>query len=153
MEEDELSSFLGGLGTKPGSGNAPADVPQAATTADLERLCTDRGGLCALALLDASDEGFQGQLGMFREAAGKWAKQPLHFCWVDAARQVGACNLLCHPAAHAHSVMLQRPCFITLLLPPAHAHAHVIYSIKRQHLLAAVRPVVKSSVNAGMQIQ
>ena len=93
--QDDLSSFLDGIGTPPGGAHAPADVPQAATSADLERLCIARGGLCALALLDASADAFSTQLETFREAAGKWAKQPLHFAWIDAARQVPV--LFCAP--------------------------------------------------------
>lgn len=67
-------------------------MPEAANSADLERLCGTKSGLCAVALLDASDEAFQGHLATWKEAAGKWAKQPLHFLWVDAARQV---RILC----------------------------------------------------------
>ncbi len=86
--QDDLASFLDGIGTPPGGAHAPADVPQAATSADLERLCSAKGGLCALALLDAAADGFAAQLDTFRAAAGKWAKQPLHFAWIDAAHQV-----------------------------------------------------------------
>ena len=63
-------------------------MPEAATSADLERLCGAKSGLCAVALLDASDQAFQGHLDTWKQAAGKWAKQPLHFLWVDASRQV-----------------------------------------------------------------
>ena len=88
-EGDDLSSFLEGQGKGRG-GAGPVEVPEAANNADLERLCGARSGLCAVALLDASDEAFQGHLATWQEAAGKWAKQPLHFLWVDAARQVSA---------------------------------------------------------------
>ena len=128
MEEDELSSFLGGLGTRPGSSSAPVDVPQAASTADLDRFCASKGGLCALALLDASDAGFQGQLDTFREAAGKWAKQPLHFCWVDAARQVSARDrLLRHLAAMARALLPRTLHIGILLLRLAHVHAQALW--------------------------
>ena len=82
-EEDDLASFLEGQGK--GGVGGPVDVPEAANDADLERLCGAKSGLCAVALLDASDEAFQSHLGTWKEAAGKWAKQPLHFLWVECS--------------------------------------------------------------------
>lgn len=67
---------------------APIEVPQAATNADLRARCIDQSGLCVLALLDANDPNFEKQLGLVRGVGGRWKKQPLHFSWVDAARQV-----------------------------------------------------------------
>jgi hypothetical protein len=47
-----------------------------------------QAGLCALALLDPASAGFAGQLELVRAAAGRWARQPLQFTWVNAPRQV-----------------------------------------------------------------
>jgi hypothetical protein len=67
----------------------PKDVPEAATNADLAAQCLDQSGLCVLALLDADDAAHEANLGVMKLVAGKWAKQPLRFSWVNAARQVG----------------------------------------------------------------
>lgn len=67
---------------------APIEVPQAATNANLRAQCVEQSGLCVLALLDANDPDFEKQLGVVRGVGGRWKKQPLHFSWVDAARQV-----------------------------------------------------------------
>lgn len=78
---------------------APREVPEAATDAELHAQCLDQAsGLCVLALLDAADPALEAHLGILKLAAGKWAKQPLHFSWVNAARQVGPCS--CPPSMH-----------------------------------------------------
>ncbi|BDA46353.1 probable protein disulfide-isomerase DDB_G0275025 [Coccomyxa sp. Obi] len=98
-----LATFAGMLGAAPPGGDgepsfmdvigdaqaasAPIEVPQAATNADLRARCIDQSGLCVLALLDANDPNFEKQLGIVRGVGGRWKKQPLHFSWVDAARQ------------------------------------------------------------------
>jgi len=69
---------------------APIEVPQAATSADFQKLCAEQAGLCVLALLDGADPNVERQLATVSNAGGRWKKQPLHFSWVDAARQVGA---------------------------------------------------------------
>ena len=49
-----------------------------------------QAGLCALALLDPASEGFAGELDQVKAAAGRWARQPLRFSWINAARQARA---------------------------------------------------------------
>lgn len=68
---------------------APIEVPQATTNTDFRKLCAEQAGLCVLALLDAADPSLERQLGIVSNTGGRWKKQPLHFSWVDAARQVG----------------------------------------------------------------
>ena len=70
--------------------SAPAaDVPQASTQTELYESCLRRSsGLCVLALLDASSASHAEHAKITSEAAGRWGRQPLHFSWIDAARQV-----------------------------------------------------------------
>ncbi|CAK0750414.1 hypothetical protein CVIRNUC_001989 [Coccomyxa viridis] len=69
--------------------SAPAaDVPQASTQTELYESCLRRSsGLCVLALLDASSASHAQHAKITSEAAGRWGRQPLHFSWIDAARQ------------------------------------------------------------------
>ena len=70
--------------------SAPAvDVPQASMQTELYESCLRRSsGLCVLALLDASSASHAEHAKITSEAAGRWGRQPLHFAWIDAARQV-----------------------------------------------------------------
>lgn len=51
---------------------------------------TVQAGLCALALLDPASEGFAAELDLVKATAGRWARQPLRFSWINAARQARA---------------------------------------------------------------
>ncbi len=83
-------SFMDSIGAAQADA-APIEVPQAASNADLRTQCVEQSGLCVLALLDAADANHEKQLGVVRDVGGRWKKQPLHFSWVDAARQAGPC--------------------------------------------------------------
>lgn len=84
---DKEPSFMDVIGDAQAAA-APIEVPQAATNAHLRARCIDQSGLCVLALLDANNPNFEKQLAIVRDVGGRWKKQPLHFSWVDAARQV-----------------------------------------------------------------
>ena len=49
-----------------------------------------QAGLCALALLDPASEGFPAELDLVKATAGRWARQPLRFSWINAAAQARA---------------------------------------------------------------
>jgi hypothetical protein len=88
--------------------NAPKDVPQASTQTELYESCLKRSsGLCVLALLDAISAEHAEHLQIAKEAAGRWARQPLQFSWIDAARQVPSvslCSCFCESTtSHPHT--------------------------------------------------
>lgn len=89
--------------SKADSKASPKDVAQASTQTELYESCLKRSsGLCVLALLDASSAAHAEHTQIAKEAAGRWARQPLHFSWVDAACQVrSAAFVLQTPDCHA----------------------------------------------------
>ena len=69
-----------------------------------------QAGLCALALLDPASDGFAAELDLVKATAGRWARQPLRFSWINAARQARAALNPSHgklgaQAAHASAVV------------------------------------------------
>ncbi len=56
--------------------------------AGLEAGCLNGSGLCVMAVLDPRGPDFEGQLEQVKTVAGRWAKQPLKFFWVDGPSQV-----------------------------------------------------------------
>lgn len=87
-----LSSFadmLGGAEAAAGaeSAGSAAEVAQVNDQASLENACPESGGICVLGLLEAGSDSAASQIDILKAAAGKHAKHPLRFAWVDASTQ------------------------------------------------------------------
>lgn len=74
----------------PDEWKAPAQRPlvaEVSSQTQWQEACLDQGGLCVVALLDESSEGYKEEVELFKDVAANHGTEALHFLVVPSARQ------------------------------------------------------------------